>query len=120
MNGNLGGYRATKALCEAVCRSPTARMCRTSDMILSAENNVWPETERFEAWIASGTSGFYYPDDPEYPYHLISIDDCWGWTQSEVRHIGGTWHVEYGYSWPSCRICPATMPVACCDLRPSN
>jgi hypothetical protein len=103
--GRLGGYQGSKLLCENVCGTPNARMCRPTDIVNTEERQAWPVgTGAGVPWITSGISIV----DADY-----QANDCsgWGWAASD-RFEGLVWSRESSTAFRS--RCSNQHPVACC------
>jgi len=89
-------YRATKVICEGVCKSPTAHMCTSSEMVSSAELGINTFSPVPVLWLTASSSN--------------TTDDCDGWTSGTSAHIGVTWG-----SSAAGESCNTPNYVACCD-----
>ncbi|GEM_PF-3720536 len=106
------GYRAAKLACEAALNSPTAHMCTTHEIVVSAQLGVTISLDGDNyAWVATGSS-----DQLQQGYLLVEYRDCRGFTNNntvENKIIAGVVWKKDG--WLSSSECNIPYTVACCD-----
>jgi len=105
----LAGYRAGKKACEVALDSPTAHMCTSQEMVLSAQMGVSPDEWM---WVSTGNREVYTNSMGM----TANVRDCHSWTmdqhaEGDVALLGRYW--KQGV--PSHTYCSNAHPIACCD-----
>ena len=112
VNGVAAGYPSAKRACEIALGSPTAHMCSSHEMMISAQMGLLSFSSYI--WVSSGTAAGRY-DPTGTTYHRYY--DCEGWQQDTSACVGS--QVCLGLVWtqnqPTEDSCDSLRPVACCD-----
>lgn len=96
-DGGVEGYRAGKLLCQAACNSPSAHMCRPSELIASVELGV----NASSGWIAGG---FIFSGTGPL------MNDCSGFRSADSMMSGANWS-----GFVNVAGCNSLSPILCCD-----
>jgi hypothetical protein len=103
--GNLTGYAAAKAMCEASCgNSPTAHVCESIEMVrfYSTGGTISGSgSGRTVSGIDTGTAS-------------NGANDCKGFLSSTAMGSAG-WAWDSTGGSPLAPNCSGTMPLLCCD-----
>ncbi len=100
-NGNIGGYLAVNAICNAEFSG--SHLCQT-DEILNTINSGNISGFSDTAWITEGPPGY-----------MANANDCIGFTDSSPTSLGSFWEflaTNGGRGWLV--NCSVTKPIACC------
>jgi hypothetical protein len=103
-NGNQGGYRGVKQLCETTCGRPTAHLCSTQEVVASYSVGLDVPT----GWLSGMYTALGTP--------TIGFDDCIGYTSSATTSISPFWDTTAGATRVSGAFCnEVARPFLCCD-----
>lgn len=111
-DGNVGGFRAVKQLCQLTCNDPAARQCHVEDIVRwGTTGGTFPASTPPQLWLDSSHRSYTPSERP--------LSGCNGWVDDTTNHAGIVWNTTADAGRPfgnlSDGLCDAQYAVACCN-----